>query len=325
VPFTRGRERSRPVSSIVDEIRQLSQLGFKEVTLLGQNVNSYNDMTTPAKEPHYTIVDGFRQLSKTPSGGVRFPELLATLSDIDPNMRFRFTSPHPKDFPDQLLDVIANRDNVCKSLHIPAQSGSSTVLQRMRRGYDSQAYSVLINHIRERLPECGISTDLITGFCGETEDEHKDTLSLLKSVKYDNAFMFAYSQRPKTPASHTFLDNIPNEIKLRRLTEVINTFHEVAYEINQRELNNKHLVLVEKTSKRSQNELVGRTDTNKKVIFPDIEVISKISLSEEKKKIRIGDYVEVVINSAKSLTLKGSPTAITSIPKFYQETKLMKN
>jgi len=137
--------------------------------------------------------------------------------------------------------------------------------------------------------------------------------------------MFAYSQRPKTPASHTFLDNIPNEIKLRRLTEVINTFHEVAYEINQRELNNKHLVLVEKTSKRSQNELVGRTDTNKKVIFPDIEVISKISLSEEKKKIRIGDYVEVVINSAKSLTLKGSPTAITSIPKFYQETKLMKN
>lgn len=197
VPFTRGKERSRPVDSIEREVRVLvEQQGIKEVTLLGQNVNSYRDMSMVPEEPEAAqLVPGFKTVYKTKIGGLRFAELLERVANISPELRIRFTSPHPKDFPNAVLDVIGRYPNICKSLHIPAQSGNSSVLERMRRGYTREAYLELVEHIREVLPDVSLSSDFICGFCGETDEEFADTLTLIDEVKYNVAYLFAYSMR----------------------------------------------------------------------------------------------------------------------------------
>ena len=197
VPFTRGKERSRPVDSIEQEVRNLvEQQGIKEVTLLGQNVNSFRDLSKETQEPVAAqIVPGFKTVYKTKLGGLRFAELLERVANISPELRIRFTSPHPKDFPDAVLDVIKKYPNICKSLHIPAQSGSSSVLERMRRGYTREAYLELVKHIRETLPGVSLSSDFICGFCGETDEEFNETLTLIDAVKYNVAYLFPYSMR----------------------------------------------------------------------------------------------------------------------------------
>ncbi|HKL20123.1 MAG TPA: tRNA (N6-isopentenyl adenosine(37)-C2)-methylthiotransferase MiaB [Halalkalibaculum sp.] len=282
VPFTRGRERSRPMGSILDELKQLSEQGYKEVTLLGQNVNSYlhedNDFT----------------------------KLMYEASQVDPEMRIRFSSPHPKDFPEELLHVIAEQPNLCNYIHIPAQSGNNDVLERMRRPYTREQYLDLIDTMRDIIPGVTLSTDIITGFCDETEEEHEDTMSLMAKVKYDLAYMFAYSERGRTLAQRKYEDNVPEDVKKRRLSEIIEQQMNIQEELNKQEIGKKHLVLVEGTSKRSDEQFRGRTDTNKMVVF-------------DRKDYRKGDYVEVTINDCTSATLMGEPIRKSSIEEFNQD------
>lgn len=279
VPFTRGRERSRPVSSIFDEISQLEQQGYKEVTLLGQNVNSYR------------------------TDEADFTGLMERVSTAFPEVRFRFSSPHPKDFPVDLLHLIAERPNLCNSIHIPAQSGNSDVLERMRRPYTREEYLDLIEKMRQIIPGVALSTDVIAGFCGETEEEHADTLSLMRIVRYDLAYMFAYSERERTYAHRKMEDDVPEEVKKRRLTEIIEQQMAIQEEINRLERGREHLVLVEGTSKRSDQQLSGRTDTNKMVVF-------------DRKEYRPGDYVMVRIEDSTSATLFGTPLYKTTIQEY---------
>lgn len=194
VPFTRGRERSRPVHSIVNEVRQLYEQGVKEVTLLGQNVNSYRDLSQDTSNVT-SLAKGFKTVYKQKKGGLRFADLLDKIADISPELRVRFTSPHPKDFPDEVLHIVRDRPNVCKNLHLPAQSGSTQVLERMRRGYTREAYLELVEHISSLIPGVGLSSDFICGFCGETDEEFQDTLSLMRIVGYNTAYLFPYSMR----------------------------------------------------------------------------------------------------------------------------------
>jgi tRNA-2-methylthio-N6-dimethylallyladenosine synthase len=282
VPFTRGRERSRPVASVLEEIKQLSDQGYKEVTLLGQNVNSYDD------------------------NGLRFTELMFKASLVDPEMRIRFSTSHPKDFPDELLHVIAEQKNLCNYVHIPAQSGNSEVLRRMRRTYTRDEYLELITKIRRIIPGVGLSTDIITGFCGETEEQHRDTLSLMELTQFDLAYLFAYSERERTLAHRKFEDDVPEEVKKRRLQEIIDVYREGSANNNLQEIGRTHLVLVEGSSKRSDEKLSGRTDTNKVVIF-------------DKSNFNIGDYVEVIITDSTSATLFGKPIRKSSIQEFHPE------
>ena len=238
VPFTRGRERSRPISTILQEIQALHSSGVKEITLLGQNVNGYYDNSEESQlqypiDKKYSPSSGFTSRlykSKRQDGpGARFVDLLAAISDQVPDMRIRFTSPHPKDFPDEVLELIANRKNICACLHLPAQSGSNTVLERMRREYTREAYLALVQRARSIIGrDLAITSDFISGFCGETEEEHQATLTLIREVKYDMAFMFAYSLREKTSAAYNLKDDIPEDIKGRRLQEVIAVFHETS-------------------------------------------------------------------------------------------------
>jgi len=278
VPFTRGRERSRDMNTIMNEVGQLVHQGVKEICLLGQNVNGFHDTSDASALQYptstYQAADGFNNLFRSRSRnapGARFAELLATVSDVSPELRIRFTSPHPKDFPLEVLQEIANRPNLCKSLHMPAQSGSTTVLQRMRRGYSREAYLELVARAREMIPGVTISTDMITGFCGETEEEHADTLSLMEEVAFDQAFMFAYSLRDKTHASHKMEDDVPLAVKNRRLQEVIDVYRRKLKEKNSTvETGRSRLVLVEGPATRSTAEApmwTGRTDGNKRVIF----------------------------------------------------------
>lgn len=282
VPFTRGRERSRDISSILDEIKILSDQGYKEVALLGQNVNSYND------------------------NGIRFAELMYQVSKVNPEMRVRFSTSHPKDFPDELLHVIAEQKNICNYIHIPVQSGNNEVLRRMRRTYTRETYLELIENMRTIIPGVGLSTDIIAGFCGETEEQHQDTLSLISEVRYDLAYLFAYSERERTLAHRKYEDDVPEEVKKRRLQEIIDTHRTYSALNNQTEIGRTHLVLVENVSKRSDQQLSGRTDTNKVVIF-DRETYSP------------GDYVEVVITDSTSATLFGKPIRKSSILEFNPE------
>jgi tRNA-2-methylthio-N6-dimethylallyladenosine synthase len=279
VPFTRGRERSRPMSSILHEISELRKQGYKEVTLLGQNVNSYK----------YEEID--------------FTRLMDEASRANPEIRFRFSSPHPKDFPEPLLHLIAERPNLCNYIHIPAQAGSDTTLERMRRPYTREQYLKLIERMREIIPGVSLSTDIITGFCDETEEEHRDTLSLMKIVEYDLAYMFAYSERERTLAHRKYEDNVPEEVKKRRLSEIIQQQMEIQKKNNQKEIGRTHLVLVEGESKRSSEQLSGRSDTNKMVVF-------------DRKKYRKGDYVEVEITDCTSATLIGTPIRKSTIHEF---------
>ncbi|SHE47188.1 tRNA-i(6)A37 thiotransferase enzyme MiaB [Fodinibius roseus] len=282
VPFTRGRERSRPAESILDELQRLSDQGYKEVTLLGQNVNSYDD------------------------GEHSFADLMYKASQVDPEMRIRFSSPHPKDFPEELLQSISEQPNLCNYIHIPAQSGNNAVLERMRRPYTREQYLDLVEKMRKIIPGVTLSTDIITGFCDETEEEHRDTLSLMAEVKYDLAYMFAYSERGRTLAQRKYEDNVPEEVKKRRLSEIIEQQMNIQEELNKKEIGRRHLVLVEGTSKRSDEQLRGRTDTNKMVVF-------------DRRDYEKGDYVEVTITDCTSATLMGDPIRKSSIAEFEAE------
>nr|XP_019942631.1 PREDICTED: CDK5 regulatory subunit-associated protein 1 [Paralichthys olivaceus] len=314
VPFTRGRERSRPVSSILEEVRMLSDQGVKEVTLLGQNVNSYRDTSEEqfCGSDLTTLSRGFKTVYRTKQGGLRFSDLLDLVSRIDPDMRIRFTSPHPKDFPDEVLHLIAERENICNQIHLPAQSGSSRVLKAMRRGYTREAYLDLVKNIKRIIPEVGLSSDFISGFCGETEDDHQQTLSLIREVGYNVGFLFAYSMRKKTHAHHRLEDDVPAEVKRRRLEECISVFREEAARVNAALVGSTKLVLVEGESKRSAEDLCGRTEGNVKVIFPK-EDVSVQAAESSAAPINAGDYVLVKISSANSQSLRGRALSRSSL------------
>ena len=249
VPYTRGRERSRDVESILREVRDLRDRGFKEVTLLGQNVNSYT----------CTMDDG--------QCTIRFPELLKRVAEAVPEMRVRFTTSHPKDMSDETLQVIAEMPNVCKHIHLPVQSGSDAVLQRMNRKYTRAWYLDRVAAIRRIIPDCGLSTDIFVGYCGETEEDHQLSLSLMREVGYDSAFMFKYSERPGTYASKHLPDDVPEEVKIRRLNELIALQNEISAERNAAQVGKVVEVLAEGTSKRSRDQLFGRTEQNRVVVF----------------------------------------------------------
>ena len=279
VPYTRGRERSRDPESILREVRDLSDRGYKEVTLLGQNVNSYS----------YARHGGQAQ------GGARavgFPELLRMVAEAAPQMRVRFTTSHPKDMSDDTLRVIAEMPNVCRHIHLPVQSGSDAVLKRMNRKYTREWYLGRVEAIRRIVPDCGLSTDIFVGYCGETEDDHRQSLSLMREVGYDSAFMFKYSERPGTYAATHFEDDVPEEVKVRRLEEMIQLQTELSAEANRRDVGKEFLVLAEGFSKRSREQLFGRTEQNKVVVF-------------DKGSHRIGDTVRLKITGSTSATLFG--------------------
>ncbi|CAG9767332.1 unnamed protein product [Ceutorhynchus assimilis] len=319
VPFTRGRERSRPVDSILKEVEHLSEQGVKEVTLLGQNVNSYRDISEKDTIDNITsLAKGFKTVYKAKKGGLRFVDLLHRVSEINPEMRIRFTSPHPKDFPDEVIQIIQSQPNICKYLHMPAQSGNSAVLERMRRGYTREAYLELVARIRKQIPNVALSSDFICGFCGETEEEFEDTLSLMEEVKYNTAYLFAYSMREKTTAHRRFIDDVPQEIKAERIQRMVKVFRKNAQILNLSEIGNIHLVLIEGVSKRSESHLQGRNDNNIKVILPGSDQVPSKD-GANFKFLKPGDYVAVHINAANSQVLKGIPLYFTGLQDFYKE------
>ncbi|KAI9141990.1 hypothetical protein BKA69DRAFT_1028046 [Paraphysoderma sedebokerense] len=328
VPFTRGIERSRQISSILDEVRYLSDQGVKEVTLLGQNVNSYRDTSTDSLPSPFplnsssstSLSPGFTTIYKQKEGGRRFAELLYQVAKVDPEMRIRFTSPHPKDFPDELLFVINEFDNICKQIHIPAQSGSTEVLKRMRRGYTREAYLSLVDRMKSIIPGVSLSTDIIAGFCGETEQEHEDTVSLMKAVKYDMAFMFHYSMRPKTHAHRNYTDDVPLPVKLRRLNEIIETFHSIARPKNAKLVGSTQLVLTERPSKRDEKMWSGKLDGGIRVNFgvgdvPGIE--GKVVPGSE--QLKRGDYVAVRVTGSSSTSLTGVVLEKVGLKEYFQK------
>ncbi len=272
VPFTRGRERSRPATSILDECKSLVDQGYKEVTVLGQNVNSYRYQDNGT--------------------AVSFADLLYKVSLISPDLRVRYSTSHPKDCSDELLHVHRERPNVCNYIHLPVQHGNSDVLERMRRTYTRDQYLDLIDRARRIVPELSLSTDIIAGFCGETEEEHADTLSLMQEVRYDQAYMFMYSERPDTYAARKYVDDVPLEVKKRRLSEIIALQTRISLENNEREVGRTHTVLVEGPSKRSADQFCGRTDSNRMVVFDRGNAVA-------------GTYVRVRINDCTSATLLG--------------------
>ena len=285
VPYTRGRERSRDVESILREARDLRDRGFKEVTLLGQNVNSYR---APLNPP----MMGDLQRTGGDGGELLFPELLRLVARTVPEMRVRFTTSHPKDMSDETLRVIAEESNVCRHIHLPVQSGSNEVLKRMNRKYTREWYLERVEAIRRIVPDCGLSTDIFAGYSGETEEDHQLSLSLMRECQYDSAFMFKYSERPGTYASKHLPDDVPEEVKIRRLNELIALQNQLSAESNQRCIGREYDVLLEGVSKRSRDQLFGRTEQNKVVII-------------DRAGHHIGDTVRVRITEASSATLKG--------------------
>lgn len=316
VPFTRGKERSRPTQSIIDEIKHLRDAGIKEITLLGQNVNSYRDLSEDVNHGTPTnMAKGFKTVYKLKESGLRFADLLHQVASVDPEIRIRFTSPHPKDFPDEVLEAIRSSPNICKSLHLPAQSGNSQVLERMRRGYTREAYVELVDHVRAVIPDVALSSDFIAGFCGETEEEFEDTLSLIHYVKYSNAYLFQYSMREKTTAHRRLEDNVPLAVKLDRLTRMVHAYRTEVAALNQAQIGASHLVLIEGRSKRSENFLAGRNDHNVKVIIPAGEVGD--ATDGNLAPIRPGDYIAVQINASTSQVLKGIPLYRTTLSDYH--------
>ncbi len=275
VPYTRGRERSRDVESILREVHDLEARGYKEVTLLGQNVNSY------------------RWTKEGTDEVIAFPQLLRTVARAVPTMRIRFSTSHPKDMSDETLHVIAEEPNVCRHIHLPVQSGSDRVLKLMNRKYTREWYMGRVEAIRRIVPDCGLSTDIFAGYCSETEEDHQLSLSLMRECGYDSAFMFKYSERPGTYASKHLPDDVPEEEKVRRLEELIALQNELSAESNRRCVGREYEVLVEGVSKRSREQLFGRTEQNKVVVF-------------DRGTFRPGDYVRVRIIDASSATLKGT-------------------
>lgn len=286
VPFTRGRERSREPNSIVREAQQLFDAGYREVTLLGQNVDSY--------KWNPTLEEGTLSPQGRAGEGllVNFAQLLEMVAEVNPFLRVRFSTSHPKDITDEVLHTIARHHNICNYIHLPLQSGSTRVLELMNRTYTREWYMERIKSIRRIIPGCGISADIISGFCTETEEDHQQTLSAMDEVRYLMAYMFAYSERPGTLAERKFEDDISPEIKSRRLQEIVDLQHKHQAEENKTEPGNVYEVLVEGTSKRSAEKMFGRTSTNKVVIFP-------------KGNLKPGDYTNVKVVSATSATLIG--------------------
>ena len=272
VPYTRGRERSRDVTSIINEVLDLQRQGYKEVTLLGQNVNSYCFVGE--------------------EGEITFPRLLRIIAETVPTMRIRFSTPHPKDMSDETLHVIAEVPNVCRHIHLPIQSGSDKVLKLMNRRYTVEWYLDRVQAIRNIVPDCGLSTDIFVGYHGETEEDHQQSLDIMRRVGYDSAFMFKYSERPGTYASKHLPDNVPEEVKIRRLNELIQVQNENSALANKQEEGQIREVLVEGPSKRSREQLCGRTEQNKMVVF-------------DKGNHHIGEYVKVKITGSTSATLFG--------------------
>ena len=272
VPFTRGRERSREPESILNELRVIREKGFREVTLLGQNVNSYRFMDSDRK--------------------IDFSALLAMVAEAAPEMRIRFTTSHPRDMTDETLETIAKYKNLCNYIHLPVQSGSSRMMKLMNRRYDREWYMDRIAAIKRIIPGCGLSTDIMCGFHSETEEDHQETLSMMREVGFDSAFMFKYSERPGTYAAKRLEDNVPEEVKSRRLQEIIDLQMELSRQSNEKDMGKEFEVLTEGFSKRSREQLFGRTDQNKVVIF-------------DKKKHRIGEFVKVKITGFTPATLLG--------------------
>ena len=275
VPFTRGRERSRNAFSIVAEATDLFHKGYREVTLLGQNVDSYK--------------------WENPETGERttFAQLLEMVAQVNPALRVRFSTSHPKDITDEVLFTIAKYENICNYIHLPVQSGNSRVLELMNRTYDREWYMNKVRRIYEVIPDCAISSDIITGFCSETEEEHQDTLSMIEFARYSMSYMFFYSERPGTLAARKFEDDIPLKVKKRRLQEVINLQAQVSQRHNQQDIGKTFKVLIEGDSKRSSEDFKGRNSQNKMIVFPKVEGFQP------------GDYCQVTINEASSATLKG--------------------
>ena len=275
VPYTRGRERSREPQSILNELNDMKAKGFKEVILLGQNVNSYNYIDAEGKK-------------------LGFAGLLKLVAENAPEMRIRFTTSHPKDMSDEIINVIAETPNVCKHIHLPVQSGSNKVLKAMNRKYTREWYLARIAAIKKAMPDCGITTDMFTGFHDESEEDFEETLSLMREVVFDSAFMFKYSERPGTFASKNLPDNISEEVKIDRLNRMIALQNELSAESNRRDIGKTFEVLVEGYSKRSREDLFGRTEQNKVIVFP-------------KRNYHIGDRVMVKVDEASSATLIGTP------------------
>ena len=386
VPYTRGRERSRDPASIEYEVRLLSEQGVKEVTLLGQNVNSYaysdevtgggetdflsmlsagnddgktreEDVVDPesvAKPPGMSAevaaaggtpfvgyAEGFSsryRADKRREGSVQFAALLDRVAAIDPEMRVRFTSPHPKDFPDEVLEVIARRPNVCNCLHMPAQSGNTRTLENMARGYTREAYLNLIDRVKAKIPGCAVTTDIIVGFCGETEEEHEDTVTLMDRVAYEQAFMFAYSERDGTSAARKMEDDVPEDVKQRRLQEVIDAFRGAAARHQEAEIGRVHLCTVEGASKKNDQELTGKTDTSKWVVFANDPVgvyggdVGEELVGGEKKSVVVnggageklatpepGEYVAVRVTGCSTGTLFGECLGRTTLTAFHEK------
>uniref|UniRef100_A0AAF5Q3A6 CDK5RAP1-like protein n=1 Tax=Wuchereria bancrofti TaxID=6293 RepID=A0AAF5Q3A6_WUCBA len=303
VPYTRGRERSRPMNSILDEIRRLSDEGVKQVTLLGQNVNSYRDLSEisflSASFVEPGVAPGFRTKYKPKRGGYTFLTLLDKVSQIDSEMRIRFTSPHPKDFPLEVIQLIKERPNICKQIHLPAQSGSNIVLDAMDRGYSRESYLELVDRIKTVLPNVSLTSDFIAGFCGETEECHRESLDLIKHVVYSFCYVFPYSQREKTKAYRHLRDDVPKEVKDRRHQELASAFRETALKHNEALVGTKQLVLLEETSKRSSEHLRGRIDGGVSVI-----IHKYYNDGSGLVELKPGDYVVVKITSANSQTLQ---------------------
>lgn len=281
VPFTRGRERSRDPETIVKECQDLFNAGYREVTLLGQNVDSYRwNMTSKG------------EIKDETKPTVNFAQLMEQVALVSPDLRIRFSTSHPKDMTDEFLEVMAKYENVCEYIHLPVQSGNTEVLARMNRGYSREWYLERIEAIKRIVPDCAISTDIITGFCGETDEEHADTLSLMDEVGYDFAYMFKYSERPKTLAERRFEDDVPDEIKTARLTEIIDKQLAHSHESHKKQVGQVQKILVEGPSKRNEAEYCGRNTRNSMVVFP-------------RKNAEKGQYVNVKITSCTSATLLG--------------------
>ncbi len=299
VPYTRGRERSRDPESILREVADLHSRGYKEVTLLGQNVNSYRSphLLPRQGEGQATLESTDNTTCQAPSPTGRdgvglFPQLLALVAETFPDMRVRFTTSHPKDMSDETLHVIAAHENICRHIHLPVQSGSDRILRLMNRKYTREWYMGRVEAIRRIIPDCSITTDIFVGYHSETEEDHRLSLSLMKEVGYDSAFMFKYSERPGTYASKHLPDDVPEDVKLRRLNEMIQLQTQISAERNAMDVGREFDVLVEGFSKRSREQLFGRTSQNKVVVF-------------DKGAHRIGDTVRVKITSSSSATLKG--------------------
>jgi tRNA-2-methylthio-N6-dimethylallyladenosine synthase len=276
VPFTRGRERSRDAISIVNEAKNLFERGFKEVTLLGQNVDSYYWINEVTNET------------------VTFAKLMEMVALIDPSLRVRFSTSHPKDITEEVLHTMAKYENICNYIHLPVQSGSTRILQLMNRTYTREWYMAKVKQIKEIVPDCGISADVIAGFCTETEEDHKDTLSIMEYSKYDMSYMFFYSERPGTLAARRYKDDVPEDIKKRRLQEIVELQNRLSLESNKKDIGKTFKVLIEGDSKKSTEEWKGRSTQNKVIVF-----------SKQNKDLKAGDYVEVKVNDCTQATLLG--------------------